>query len=119
MGIKLATESQIVTACLDLLELRGIFAWRANNVATVDHSRGVYRTFRGLKGVSDILAITPDGRGRLIAIEVKKPGGRLSPEQKLFLDAIRERGGLAFVVRSVSELDEVLAKELTHQERVT
>ncbi|GHT89395.1 hypothetical protein FACS1894137_18550 [Spirochaetia bacterium] len=60
----------------------------------------------GLKGSSDILGILPGGR--FLAIEVKAPGGRLSPEQKQFLAEIRELGGLAVMVRDWKEIDSAL-----------
>jgi hypothetical protein len=45
---------------------------------------------------------------RFLAVEVKAPGGRLSPEQKQFLAEIRELGGLALVVKSWQEIDSAL-----------
>jgi hypothetical protein len=60
----------------------------------------------GLKGSSDIEGILPGGR--FLAVEVKAPGGRLSPEQREFLERVRELGGLALVVKSWRELDDAL-----------
>ena len=45
------------------------------------------------RGVADILGILD---GRLLAIEVKKPGGKLSLFQERFLDSVNGRGGIAF-----------------------
>jgi hypothetical protein len=114
-------ESAVLKACLHLLRLRGLLAWRSNNVPVYDRARGCFRAFAGLKGVSDILAVLPvagrDGAGAprefgvLCAVECKSPGGRLSPDQKWFLDRVRESGGLAFCVRSAAELDEALKAE--------
>lgn len=104
MGLNTETESMIVSACLKLLELRRILAWRANQIPV----KG--RTFRGLRGVSDIIGVLDDGR--LLAVEVKTETGRIRPEQTAFLDAVRERGGVAMIVRSVAELNENLNREL-------
>ncbi len=106
--MKKLTESSIVTACLELLSLRRIMAWRSNQ-GVIPGPNGAPRRFRGRKGVADILGCLDDGR--LLAVEVKKPGGRLSPEQREFLDAVRQRGGLAVVVHSVGELDALLRLE--------
>jgi predicted RecB family endonuclease len=59
-------------------------------------------------GVADILGIMKDGR--LLAIEVKSPTGRLSPHQQTFLGETTARGGLTFVARSVEETEQRLAE---------
>jgi hypothetical protein len=46
--------------------------------------------------------------GRFLAIEVKRPGNKPTPEQQQFIDTINEAGGLAFVARSVEEVDNTL-----------
>ena len=107
--MKAGRESDLVRACLDLLALRGITAWRNNNAGIYDPARRRFRTFHGLKGASDILGILAGGR--FLAVECKMPGGKLSPDQTAFLDMIRERGGLAIVVHNVAELDAALMAE--------
>lgn len=59
-------------------------------------------------GFSDLFGMTLDGR--FIALEVKTPEGRVSEEQEKFIAAIKKRGGLAAVVRSVEEALRVLAE---------
>lgn len=103
-------ESKVVKACLELLALKKIMAWR-NNQGAIPNGRGGFRKFVGRKGVSDILAIAPDGSGRFLGIECKTATGKLDPEQKEFMDEVRAHGGLAFVVRSVGELDDILRRE--------
>lgn len=72
---------------------------------------GVFKTLDGrvvrtglCVGSSDLigyrpLKITPDMVGKtlavFVALEVKKKGGKLRPEQKQFLDAIERDGGIA------------------------
>ena len=63
----------------------------------------------GKKGSSDILGCLPGGR--FLAVEVKTPGGRLSPEQRDFLEMIKGLGGLSMVVRDWRELDTALRRE--------
>ena len=55
-------------------------------------------------GTADILGVSGDGSGRFIAIEVKTPRGRLSENQKSFLDDINKCGGIGFVARSVDDV---------------
>ena len=58
-------------------------------------------------GSSDIIGITPDGR--FLAVEVKTKTGRVSDEQQRFIDAVRRKGGVAGVARSVEEALQILA----------
>jgi hypothetical protein len=117
-----AKEIDVVRVCLDWLALHRIMAWRCNNTGIYDPTRKVFRTFQGLKGVSDILGILPrtvdvGGRkvifGSFLAVEVKKPGETLREEQTIFLDGIRQRGGIGLCVHSVRELEEQMRPFMT------
>jgi len=125
MSIPAPREADVLRACLAYLKhmyplradgngvFRGICAWRSNNagVRRTDPKTGrQWHQFTGLKGVADILGVLAPS-GRLLAIECKRPGGKLSPEQEQFLDVIRQAGGLACVVRSVDELAKALTVE--------
>jgi hypothetical protein len=75
---------------------------------------GIYdptrKTFRSrskyqIKGVSDILGIY---KGRMLCLEVKTQKGRLSPEQKQFLEEMQALGAATACVRSVPEALTVL-----------
>lgn len=47
------------------------------------------------------------GRGRLavlLAVEVKRPGQKVTPEQEAFLAGVRQAGGIALVARSVDDV---------------
>jgi hypothetical protein len=61
------------------------------------------------RGVSDLLGCLPDGR--MLAVEVKRLGGKASEEQKAFIADVGRCGGLAFIADSVdavkSRLDAV------------
>jgi hypothetical protein len=97
-------ESQIPAEIFRYLRIRRIKAWN-NPTGAVRIGPGRFLRF-GFKGSSDILGCLPGGR--FLAVEVKAPGGRLSPEQKQFLAEIRELGGLALVVKSWKEIDGTL-----------
>lgn len=103
--MKAPTEASVLRACLDLLTVRKVMHWRANQIP-VPLKGGGYRKFTGLRGVSDILCVLPGGR--LLAIEVKSATGRLRKEQQHFLNRVNSLGGIGIVVRDVRELDMVL-----------
>jgi len=100
----LTTEGRIKAHCLRYLERRGIFSWsNATGCVRVAPNRWVHF---GKKGSADILGCLPGGR--FLAIEVKAPAGRLTPEQRQFLEKVRCLGGMAVVVKSWKELDHAL-----------
>lgn len=98
-----ATEGQIQGAIIDYLRSIGAVVTRVNaGVRLIQDSNGGTRAFRGAeKGHADILACVG---GRYIAIEVKTRRGRVSPEQEVFLQRVRDAGGCAFVARSVDDV---------------
>jgi hypothetical protein len=98
-------EQAIQRAILELLRWRGIFCWKNNNSGIYVKARNTYIPSHAV-GVSDILGVLPDGR--ILCVEVKTATGRLSEPQKLFLDSINERGGLAFVARSIEDVEKAL-----------
>ena len=69
------------------------------------------------KGSADLVGwkkvtITPDMVGQEIAvfasIEVKTPGGRPTPNQKAWLTAVENAGGIAGVARSVEDATDII-----------
>lgn len=106
-------ETEIVRQCCQYLKLRGIFAWR-QNAGVIPLAGGGVR-FSGLRGVSDILGILPDGR--FLAVEVKTATGKMSDHQKEFHRNIADNNGVACCVRSVdelaSDLDEAIKDSLS------
>ncbi len=99
-------EQVIETQIRTYLSLKRIFHWKAKTVGTYDEKLGRFRKSAGyMKGISDILGIF---NGRLLAIEVKSAVGRLSPAQVIFQDEVRRHGGIAFVARSVSDVQAAL-----------
>lgn len=110
MGLKKQTETALVASLLQLLKLRGIYAWRNNSGAFVLGEGKGRRFFRaGLVGGSDILGVVPP-RGRFLACEAKVGRNKPTADQELFLAAVRDSGGLACVCYSTQELDDFLAE---------
>ena len=97
-------EGRIKSAILRYLERRGFFAWNnATGCVRIATDRWIHF---GKKGSSDIIGVLPDGK--FLAIETKSIKGRLSPEQKAFIEKVRGLGGVAILARSLRELDEAL-----------
>lgn len=104
------SEKQIQNHILGYLKSKQIYAWQCNTHGTFDQKLGRFRKSGAwhIRGVSDILGILPGGK--FLAIEVKSKKGRLSVEQKIFLEEISNRGGVAFVARSIEDVEAVLSK---------
>lgn len=108
------TEAQVlyaVLACLARLQALGKVAWysRMNTGAgKLQRGSGFSSQFIrfGFPGCPDVLGQLSDGRA--LAIEVKKPSGRVTPEQQAFIARAAENGGCAFVARSVDDVLENL-----------
>ena len=97
-------ESVIQRLIIAWLKTNDIFCWRNNSVGVYDETSKSFRSQVGvgaLNGVSDILGVLNDGR--LLAIEVKTQVGILSPAQSKFINAVNDRGGVAFVARSLDD----------------
>ena len=106
-------ESSIVAACLQLLALRGIFAWRNNTGAVAASYKGKSRFIRyGHPGSADIFAVVKGGR--FLAVECKTPlgprggGTKQSEDQIEFQRRVFDAGGVYWVIRSGEELDRKL-----------
>jgi len=103
-------EGATLNAILEYLRIRHVFAWRNNTgAAKVGEGRDSRFIRYGLKGSSDISGCLDDGR--MLAIEVKAPRGRVTQEQTDFLESISKRGGVAFVARSVEDVEKAIFSE--------
>jgi hypothetical protein len=98
-------ENKVKAEVLKYLTLRQIYCW-SNPSGAVRIRPGKFMTF-GKRGSADIIGLLPPD-GKFLAIETKAPDGRLSPEQKEFLEAVKQQGGMAVVVRGWKELDQAL-----------
>lgn len=95
----------------------GVTTWR-NNCGVARYEGGaVVRYGIANPGGSDLIGlrsieVTPDMVGTrvavFVAVEIKTPAGRLSPEQRRFLDFVRDAGGIGFVARSEAEIPDLL-----------
>lgn len=93
-----------------------VFVFKVQSTGMFDPTKKIFRKSfnkNHIKGVSDILGIIKP-TGQFLAIEVKSKVGKLSPEQKVFLDKVQSMGGVAFVARSLEEVKERLAPWLKY-----
>lgn len=98
------SEAQIQDAILRALRIHPAVGgfWRQNTGAFAEGEGKNRRFVRfGPKGSPDIHGYLTDGRA--LFIEVKRPSGRTSPDQQVFLGKAAAAGCAAFVARSVSE----------------
>jgi|ERR1035437_4716669 hypothetical protein len=98
-------EQSIQRQILEYLNWKHIFCWKVTTTGIFVQSRNTWIPNQA-PGVSDILGVLKGGR--ILAIEVKSPKGRASPQQQRFIDNINENGGLAFVARSIEEVESKL-----------
>lgn len=73
-----------------------------NNIGATMHpgtSRPVHYGVGG-KGGSDLIGLL---NGRFVALEIKRPGGRVTAEQLGFIEVVRNNGGFAAIVHSIDE----------------
>ena len=102
MGIE---ENRVQREVCEYLNREGWFAFRINNSAIYDQTRGAYRKPQPfqINGIADVCAIKD---GRTIWIECKTKSGVQSDAQVLFEKAITNRGGEYLLIRSVEDLHE-------------
>lgn len=107
------TEADVLATVLQylaLLERTGRLAWHArmnSGAGRLTTPNGASQWLRfGFPGAPDVMAQTTDGR--FVALEVKRPSGRVRPEQAEFLAKVERHGGIAAVVRSVEDVDRAL-----------
>lgn len=88
-------EGLIKRQILDYLEIRRVFHW-VNQAGKIPGRRLLK------VGISDILGIY---NGKPLAIEVKSEKGKLTDEQQQFQQEFRENGGIAFVAKSIEDVE--------------
>ena len=76
-----------------------------NNVGVADYVDQTGRrrkvTYGLCPGSSDIIGWTTiNGNATFVAVEVKRPGGRVTEKQIRFINAVSSAGGIAFVATS-------------------
>lgn len=93
-------ESDIQRLIMLALSEAGCIIWR-NNTGVLKNAAGIPIKFGLCVGSSDLIGITPSGR--FLAVEIKTPKGKATPEQIRFIEAVRARGGIAGIARSPAE----------------
>jgi len=115
------TENDVSKAIIEYLTMTGWLVLRINSGAIKSEYKGRKRYFNFVrwfasgrpgqqtKGVSDILAFSPDG-GRLLAIECKRPGKEtnVSDDQRIFLREVNRRQALGIVASDVQQVIDTL-----------
>lgn len=103
-------ESDLMRSIMVALSADGHFVARAN--VGLFYTRDGRPVTTGLPpGFSDLFGHRA-GDCRAFYMEVKAPTGRVRPEQAAFIEAMRKRGAIAAVVRSVEEARAALADSL-------
>jgi hypothetical protein len=101
-------EKEIENSIIDHLRKKRFFTFRVHNVTQFDPHINAYRKpGKGyVPGVSDLIAMKDK---RIVFLEVKTPQGSQDPNQKLFEDRVRDEGFEYYVVRSIEDVDNLLA----------
>lgn len=91
----------------EYLALKKRFFWRQNTTPMFDPKFGGYRAMPkyAMKGVPDIIVVT-DG-GYVVFLEVKRPNGKLSPDQVVFQALCKKFGAEYHIVWSIEQLKEL------------
>lgn len=108
IGLLKETEKDIENSILEALQtIKGCKVWKNQSVGIYDPTKKSFRrrSKYQIKGVSDILGIY---KGKMLCLEVKTKKGRLSPEQKQFLEEMQALGAATACVRSIPEALAVL-----------
>lgn len=94
-------EAMIVKACLASLAAAGLFFYRNNTGAFRGEYKGKRRFVRfGTPGAPDIVVVH---KGRYVGIEAKRPGGKLSDDQRRFGAELEAAGGVYAIVASLDD----------------
>jgi len=104
---KRTTENQVQADTMKTLSAQpGVLIWR-NNVGVAEYNNGSRVAYGLCPGSSDLIGlrsvtVTPemvgDNLAVFMAVECKRPDGRLKETQERFLNAVRDHGGIAVVV---------------------
>lgn len=103
---KEVSEQDIQEAICEYLALKKYFFWRQNTMGLFDSRKKIYRRMPryAMNGVSDIILVHG---GKIICLEVKRPGGSLSQSQKDFKDGLLKAEGQYYIVHSVFDVQKL------------
>lgn len=80
--------------------------WRQNTNAIFSTKTGSFRAMPkySMNGVSDIIVVRD---GFVIFLEIKRPSGKQSDNQKQFQDLVKKNGAEYWVIRDLDDLKEI------------
>jgi hypothetical protein len=107
-GVGGVLEKDIQDSILEYLAVKRILAWRNNTGAGIFKGKegGKDRFIRFSRpGASDIFAIH---NGTFYAIEVKRPGKPLSPDQEKFFSEVRGAGAVAILATCIEDVEKYI-----------
>lgn len=111
---RLLTEFQIETNILDgLNKIPGCFAFKVETNGYFDQNKGIYRKRKSkyaIRGTSDIIGVY---FGKFFAFEVKSMKGKPTPDQLVFIETVKSKGGIAGIVRSIEDALNLFQKDRT------
>jgi len=103
-------ETEILKRVMLAARSAGLVLFRNHNGLFYDKDGRAHKT--GLcKGSSDLIGWHIH-TGLFVALEIKTPTGRLSEEQKNFLDQVNKAGGIGIVCRDEKKLKELVDNAL-------
>jgi hypothetical protein len=94
-------EKQILAGVMKALRFHPKVGWIGRYNSGAMEADGRYVTFNTICGQSDLMGQMKDGR--MLAIEVKRPGKAATPSQGEFLAMVTKYNGVAGVVHSIDE----------------
>lgn len=84
-----------------------------NNVGVLTDARGQHVAYGLCVGSSDLVGDYPiDGVAVFMAVEVKRPGQRMTPAQALFIRSVNDRGGIGLCCDSVESFESQLKEKI-------
>lgn len=87
------SENDIKRQVKNYLDIKGFFHFH------------ILQGLGAFRGIPDMIAVKA---GRVIFLEIKKPGGKLSEYQQRFKETMERVGGEYYVVRSLEEIMKIL-----------
>lgn len=104
-------EKVIQKQICEYLDKFKYFFWRSNNIPVFGMNNGGKKAFRSLpkhtpRGLPDIIVIY---KGKFIALEVKRQGAKLRPEQAEFGTKCTLHGGFYYKVESLTQVQDILS----------
>jgi hypothetical protein len=99
-------EKDIQMAICDYLAFKKHFFWRQNTSAIINHKTGNFKSMPkySLNGVPDIILIKD---GIFIGLEVKRPKGVQSENQKEFERRTKQAGAQYHIVTSIDDVQKL------------